>query len=227
MFFKTRSFLRSLRDQDIDNLNDELIKKFDFAKKFIGSFPTAQFRIHVSIILIQWIQYLASLFENEGYKCNLFIKDKTKPTKYFDETTGFDTSSSVQIYEIYSEWYPKNKKILPENLIITPNILLHWYIGDGSFSKNALYLSTLNFTESEVEKLTKILFRDVGIKCKPRKVRDGFEIYISMEKENLARFFNYLEKANASTLQIAKRVFGWKFDRNLSYESFLEINHLI
>lgn len=57
--------------------------------------------------------------------------------------------SSVPLFDIYSLWYPNNKKIVPQNLVLTPNILLHWYLGDGSLSFGSFYISTQSFTKEE------------------------------------------------------------------------------
>ncbi|MCH8908935.1 MAG: hypothetical protein IH840_17765 [Candidatus Heimdallarchaeota archaeon] len=65
------------------------------------------------------------------------IKSANKPHQ-FKWSIGFDTKSSYQLRDIWASWYqmtgPRtNIKIIPDRLTkLTPNILLHWFTGDGS-----------------------------------------------------------------------------------------------
>jgi hypothetical protein len=79
-------------------------------------------------------------------------------------------------YDIWSErnptftklrkkWYPYGKKIIPQDLVLTPEVCLHWYLGDGCLDKNGshIVLCTDDFTECEVDFLIKLFKRDVKI----------------------------------------------------------------
>jgi hypothetical protein len=221
-YYEYVSFLRSLLQSPIRQITSILIENFNNAVEYISSFPTAQFRMHVGIKSKSWIDYQSSLFVNEGYSANVFMRDKKIPTIESDKTTGFDTSSSVQLFELYAIWYPDNKKILPPNLNITPNVLLHWYIGDGSFGPHSFYLSTQNFTKIEVRKLSELLKRDADVISTVHEHKDGFILTMSLKKDNIERFFNFTEKANSTALEIAKQTFPWKFDKNLAYKRYLD-----
>jgi len=58
---------------------------------------------------------------------------------------------------LHDEFYLNNKKILPQNLIISPLMLAIWIKDDGNRSGKALKLCTNNFTFEECLKLKEIL----------------------------------------------------------------------
>ena len=139
-----------------------------------------------------------------------------------DKNTGFDSSSSIQFFDLYVKWYPNNKKVVPTRPKITPDILLHLYLGDGSLGTNSFYIATESFTEVEVGSIKTAIKRDAGIDCWVTHARDGFILTLSLRKDNLDKFFKYLEKANPDALKIAKEVFPWKFEKNYSHKEYLE-----
>jgi hypothetical protein len=49
------------------------------------------------------------------------------------------TLSYLQFGVYRKKWYPNDLKTIPRDLKITPTILLHWYLGDGSLSKCVAY----------------------------------------------------------------------------------------
>jgi hypothetical protein len=55
-----------------------------------------------------------------------------------------------------SRWYPKGEKIVPVDLKLTPEVLLHWYIGDGELNHSKRIHTTgirLNTHSFSVENL--------------------------------------------------------------------------
>jgi hypothetical protein len=100
--------------------------------------------------------------------------DLDKPTI---ETTNFQgepyvysylrTRTSTFLYEQYRRWYPMGIKIIPEDLCLTPVVLAHWFIGDGSSNwyqrkpthKKYVYayLHTYGYTKEEVLRLKRML----------------------------------------------------------------------
>lgn len=222
VYSKHLQFLRDLQNNPNIHITPKLVKKFNAAVKYLSQYPTAQFRMHVQLLEKPWVEYQSSVLVREGYTANVYVRNKKIPTLTNDKNTGFDSSSSINLFDLYTRWYPNNKKIIPPNLKITPNVLLHWYIGDGSLGTNNFYLSTQSFTKLEVEKLVELLKRDANIIGWVRETRDGFNLALSLKKDNVERFFNYLDKANPDALKIAKETFPWKFDKNLKYGDFLK-----
>jgi hypothetical protein len=70
--------------------------------------------------------------------------------------------------DFYSRWYYAGKKVVPNDIELTPLVTRHWYIGDGSIStvgSPVITLYTNSFSEDEVNLLVNKLI-DVGIRAK-------------------------------------------------------------
>ena len=90
-------------------------------------------------------EYLEWLRSQLGLECNSISKAKNDIAYYMATATYLD------LYPLYKKWYVDGKKIIPFNLILTPTICLHWYLGDGSFDRAICRLATYNFSKSELE----------------------------------------------------------------------------
>lgn len=123
-----------------------------------------------------------------------FIRDKLKPghsiKEYIPKVLGrkkvysFCFSHSF-LLPIYKRWYLDGKKIVPVDLNLTPETVLHWFMGDGSTQYQrgnrsvSLILSTNSFTEQEVNILADKLSVVVGERARvstqksPKKLPDG------------------------------------------------------
>lgn len=68
------------------------------------------------------------------------IKETTHSIKYKNiikryKIFTFRTNSSEKLLEFYRRWYPSNnnyKKVVPADLILTPTMILNWFLDDGS-----------------------------------------------------------------------------------------------
>ena len=226
-------FVRSLKNLVKNNLSG-LITQYNEASNIIIHSSTATFLFHKAIEEEPWVRVLAELYRQEGFNPSItfHLNDEDKLT------CNLETQSSVILYSYFKIWYhakkPGDDKIIkkvPSDLIITPNILLHWYIGDGSFSKWRIVLYTLGFSYEENQKLTNFLERDVDIKAVVRKTTQPVEkkkrykdyYYLDiMGLENRVKFFEFLGKANPFVLKKAKEIFPWKFSRHLKKKDHLE-----
>jgi len=82
------------------------------------------------------LEYIIPFFLNEGIKCSEIYKGVNAYT--------FQTETRPEFMDIYNLFYPKEimitqkqfRKILPD-INLTPTMLLWWYIGDGSSSKQS------------------------------------------------------------------------------------------
>ena len=72
------------------------------------------------------------------------------------------------LHNFVRRWLINGKKIIPEDLIITPTVLKYWFYGDGSTSRRgntiSLTLCTECFTVSECEALKIKIYDAVGVK---------------------------------------------------------------
>lgn len=94
---------------------------------------------------------------------------------------GFTTLSHVEFEGFRLAFYRNRRKVIPEDLELTPLSMAVWFMDDGSRKSSqcrGLYLNTQSFTESEVILLQKVLGRDVGVRTTVRKQRDGLQIYV-------------------------------------------------
>ena len=133
-------------------------------------------------------------------------------------TVHLTTPNTVQLYEIRQKWYNKQgTKIIPSDLILTPDKVLHWYIGDGSLKKrknkdeslslSSIELCTQGFNEEEAERLSNLIKKDLGITAKAYKDRS----IVITHQANITGFLRYIDRALPVSVQLAKLYFPWKF----------------
>jgi hypothetical protein len=186
-------------------MND--IESFIKAREIVSKIRTARFELETAILEKPWLEYLRSLFKQNGYPCSV----KPKNNKAL-----LNTVYSFQLEKVRQKWYPKIRKCVPRDLVITPRVMLHWFIGDGACHGREITFSTEGFPRSGVEFLASLISEELKIhaKCRPKKKSrpDQCVIGISVPKYG-NRFFAYL--ANDSGFDLARKIFPWKFDPEL------------
>lgn len=73
-------------------------------------------------------QYFENILSGKGYTYRKIFDKRTN--KYYEQNK-FRTIHCTGLTEQYKRWYPNGKKIIPNDLILTPLKCLMWYIGDG------------------------------------------------------------------------------------------------
>jgi hypothetical protein len=94
---------------------------------------------------------------------------------------GFSTLSHVELERFRERFYRDRRKVVPENLELTPLSMAVWFMDDGSRKSSqcrGLYLNTQSFTAAEVELLRWVINRDIGVETSVRKQPDGLQMYI-------------------------------------------------
>jgi hypothetical protein len=94
---------------------------------------------------------------------------------------GFTTLSHVEFEQFRMTFYRDRRKVVPEELEVTPLSMAVWFMDDGSRKSSqcrGLYLNTQSFTKAEVDLLRFVIKRDVGVKTTARQQRDGLQIYV-------------------------------------------------
>ena len=133
--------------------------------------------------------------EDEGYlrlEAAVFIDFcKNNPVKYkdlFDKRTNktyyqvfFRTRNCPVLNTYYKNWYPNGKKIVPYDLVLTPEVLLIWFLDDGHchVSKTGrlkLGISTDGFLKEEVDRLASMLKDLTGFYFSVTKSRSNYAI---------------------------------------------------
>lgn len=96
----------------------------------------------------------------------------------------FQTESCGELRFYGQSFYRDKKKVVPKLIhrLLTPRALAFWYMDDGlikSKQSKGLILNTQSFSFNEVEKLCEVLNSKFRLISKPRRQRDGWQIYIS------------------------------------------------
>jgi hypothetical protein len=94
---------------------------------------------------------------------------------------GFTTLSHIEFEQFRVKFYRDRRKVVPEELELTPLSMAVWFMDDGSRKSSqcrGLYLNTQSFTRTEVDLLQHVILRDVGVKTTVRQQRDGLQIYV-------------------------------------------------
>ncbi|KKK81369.1 hypothetical protein LCGC14_2814130, partial [marine sediment metagenome] len=102
-----------------------------------------------------------------------------------------------------TRWYPQGKKIVPKDVLLSPESVLIWYLGDGSVKKYSVTLHTNGFTQECVRFLIKRLSL-IGIPSKMILHNQQPEIFISSSGSKL--FFDYIG------WESPVRCYDYKFD---------------
>lgn len=138
------------------------------------------------------------------------------------------TLSYLQFGEFRKKWYPNDNKIVPDDVIITPTVLMHWYLGDGSIHRKIghnklrgktsyiyknVYLHTNGFKIKECELLADKLI-SIGFEFKVvRHNSNGvinYQLKLMKPAENNEKFFSYMGDCPIELTDI----YGYKWDWN-------------
>lgn len=93
---------------------------------------------------------------------------------------SFATVSHPTLGEFRSRFY-QGRKVVPEDLTLSPLALAVWFMDDGSRKSRScrgLYLNTQAFRPDEVAMLQWFLERDFSIRSGLRTQADGLQVYI-------------------------------------------------
>lgn len=92
------------------------------------------------------------------------------------------TTQSLPIFTSqYQRFYVKNKKIVPDDLILDPLALAVWFMDDGSKSRTAVYLNTQQFSIEDQYKLVNLLYNQFGLQGNLNKDKQYHRIRLNTE----------------------------------------------
>lgn len=137
----------------------------------------------VFVISSKHEEYLQWIIDNtQTFKvCRVTVNDIwDKRTQKFYHRCLLKSHSHAQLTQRRELWYPQGKKIVPSNLVITPRLLLRWYMDDGHLHSQGIYFNTQGFTLNDTEFLRDKLVECLGIKV---------TIQIHSRSKNLYRLF--------------------------------------
>jgi LAGLIDADG DNA endonuclease family len=105
-----------------------------------------------------YLEWLAKLLERHGLPGRIsgpFAKSVGQPCYQYT------SKWYPELADLRQRWYPHGTKIVPHDLILTPTVCRHWYIGDGSIKQPPhhpyIVMCTHGFTHEDVEFLVSLL----------------------------------------------------------------------
>ncbi|MBU3905225.1 MAG: helix-turn-helix domain-containing protein [Nanoarchaeota archaeon] len=130
---------------------------------------------------LKWFQRLL----NE-YKIKSWISQDNKISGVHSLGFYINTCPFSEFKDLERRWYSKNEngsktKIFPKDLELNQTILLHWYLGDGSFPRrkndnnrvSPVVLSTNNFSKEDIDFMIKKL-KELNLNFYPIRYKSGF-----------------------------------------------------
>jgi len=102
----------------------------------------------------------------------------------------YKTKDYIELAEFYQRWYSdRGDKVIPEDIDLTPVVLMNWYIGDGSFDSNprgGLRIAVIRESMRRSLPTLKKGLENLGIEC--TIFTDGLRIRNSHQDD----FFEYI-----------------------------------
>jgi len=134
---------------------------------------SAFFRIEHSIKQAAYLQYKYLLIEQ---LCKLAPRGNST-------RIAMTTANHPALTDIYRQWYPESKKIVPFGEIekhLTPLGLAIWYLDDGGIRNHGISgsIATASFTFDEVEQLADFLLNKYNIHASVHSDRNYPRLYI-------------------------------------------------
>lgn len=216
MYWQAIKTLQSFRKHIPTDLAPTIIK-FNEAIEIFHHFRMARLNFVMSLLALPWALHINNIFENNSIPMSYKINDATI-TKARYNTVSVWSRNTVQFKDIFEQWYINGTKLVPKNIQMTPTTLLHWFIGDGHRRESKILFCTHNFTSTDVEFLSNLLNKTLGISSHWRyeKSKSNNQPVLAISRQsNVCTFEKYLDQASPDSLTLAKNIFPWKFRAKL------------
>lgn len=137
----------------------------------------------------EWIDHIAARLTEAGMQ----VRRKNYAANSFHATVETAAYASLRVFR--DRWYPQGKKCLPPDLVIAPDTLLYWYLGDGSLKGRdrspSIELSTYAFSPSSVVVVARSIQSAAGLST-IRVYLDRRGPWISVATRDVRRFLDYI-----------------------------------
>jgi hypothetical protein len=144
---------------------------------WINGRGTKNNRLATRMISQNYLEYLDNIFGVFG--CGVALSVTAAESAKDAKNRGFSPNAKEENYsDVYRwqtrahpkfnefrEWYSTGKKVWPENIELTPTVLKHWYVGDGTYVNNELdnYIAISMCNEIKNTEKVSQYFTDVGL----------------------------------------------------------------
>jgi hypothetical protein len=122
--------------------------------------------LKTEMISPNYLEYLDNIFGCLG--CGVRLEKTAAKSAEDSRNSGFRPNAKEENYSDlhawqtrchpkfneFREWYSSGEKVWPEDIKLTPTVLKHWYVGDGSYNKRNKTISIA--MANEVENTEKI-----------------------------------------------------------------------
>ena len=102
-----------------------------------------------------------------------------------------------------SRWYPYGKKIIPQDICLTDEVVYHWILGDGSISNETFRLFTMGFDIDSIH-IARSKLNDYGLATNINK--DG-NLYIKKNLSNMKKTKQFVREFDPP------QCYQYKFER--------------
>lgn len=145
-----------------------------------GTRINALFEVNHSYVQKQYVDWKWQHF------CNYVLTPpKSRLGKGVRVAYRFTTRSLPVLTDYYSQFYPRGKKQIPLNIVLTPRILAVWFMDDGTRCRNATYFNTQQFSLEEQRFLQKLLQKSFGIDSTLSRDRQYLRLYVDTESTKI------------------------------------------
>lgn len=129
-------------------------------------FTSSNPRLKVEMISKKYLEYLNDKFGILSSNSGVTVSRSAEQNKKRNVKRGFSSEDSdynnTYVWRTKTlpelkefNWYETNKKVWPKDILLSPTVLKHWYIGDGSLNTyNRMVITTVNESDN-TEKINK------------------------------------------------------------------------
>jgi len=196
----------SFTDKQIEILTGVLMGDGSIGEKFDNK-RNPRFRIGNTNL-----EYLNYLYDKLQPLCTREPVKRRTPEQLAESLSGFSNTSDPADYKAqyslqtfshpklsrFEDWYSTGEKVFPESIELTPTVLKHWFVCDGSYNNNghrnyiAIHLSNERENKEKIERY----FSDIGIpvsRWRDDKQGDGtYKTSIIFNVDETKQLFSYM-----------------------------------
>lgn len=127
----------------------------------------------------EYLSWVVSSLELAKERPIWVVKQFDHRTNRVYEGRWLRSLSSPFLLEQRTRWYPNGTKVIPEDLVFTPKLVLRWFMDDGGRAQGGgINLATNCFSYEEIQGLC-ARFSELAIKARPHRSDKGqYRIYI-------------------------------------------------
>lgn len=168
-----------------------------------------------SCVNVEWLEKIKEHFSLYGVESTIDTGSFLSGGYHsYNIIYGFRTRSYLEFKKLYYKWYPEGKKIVPDDIELTPDCVANWYFGDGCISKTSkiynvyqIRLATCGFEIKYTRFLSELLNTSLGINSHVDKTN----IIRFSRHDDVLYFLDYIKDYWISC-------FSYKFPADLLYQ---------